>query len=260
MLFTELPVLERPGAAREAGFDAAESWWPFPEAVPSDPQVDAFVRAFTDSGLHLVALNSFAGDMAGGDRGVLSVPARSAEFRDNVDVMVGIGERLGCGAFNALYGNRLDGVEASVQDEVAVENLAVAGAAAARVGGTVLIEPLSGAPDYPLLTAADAVAVIDRVQVEAGVGNLRLLADLYHLSVNGDDVDRVLDTYADRIAHVQIADAPGRHEPGSGTLDLDGWLGTLAARGYAGYVGLEYEPRESTTESLRWLDRRTHCS
>ena len=255
MLFTERPLLERPAAAREAGFDAAECRWPFSAAVPSDRAVDAFVRAFIDAGMTLVGLNFFGGDPASGDRGVVSVPARSPEFRDNVDVTVGIGQRLGCRAFPALYGNRLDGVASAVQDETAVANLAVAGTAAARVGGTVLIESVSGAPHYPLRTAADAVAVIDRVRTETGIGNLGLLADLYHLSVNGDDPDQVLDTYADRLAHVQIADAPGRHEPGTGTLDLDGWLGKLAARGYAGFVALEYEPSGTTAESLRWLPR-----
>jgi hydroxypyruvate isomerase len=255
LLFTEVPILQRPAAARAAGFDAAEFWWPFPEAVPSDREIDAFVRAFTDAGVRLVGLNFFAGDMGGGDRGIVSLPARSAEFRDNVDVTVGIGERLGCRAFNALYGNRHDGGDGTAQEEIALENLALAGRVAARIGGTVLIEPLSGAPHYPLLTAADAVAVIDGVAAETGVGNLGLLCDLYHLAVNGEDLDQVIDRYARRIAHVQIADAPGRGEPGTGTMDLAGHLGKLAAAGYAGWVALEYKPSGTTADSLRWLPR-----
>ena len=156
ILFTELPLLERPAAARAAGFDAVEFWWPFAEAMPSDRDADAFVAAVQDAGVQLAGLNFFAGDMPGGDRGLVSWPARSAEFRDNIDATVGIGERLGCQAFNALYGNRIDGVTAEQQDEVGAENLALAARAAARIGGTVLIEPVSGAPAYPLLTAADA--------------------------------------------------------------------------------------------------------
>ena len=94
ILFTELPLLERPAAVKAAGFDAVEFWWPFAEAVPSDRDVDAFVRAVEDAGVQLVGLNFFAGDMPAGDRGLVSWPARSAEFRDNIDVTVGIGERL----------------------------------------------------------------------------------------------------------------------------------------------------------------------
>ena len=255
ILFTELPLLERPAAAKEAGFDAVEFWWPFTVAVPADGEVEAFVRAVGDAGVRLVGLNFFAGDMPGGDRGLVSWPARSGEFRDNVEVTIGIGERLGCRAFNALYGNRVDDADPAAQDDLAVENLAVAGRAAARIGGTVLVEPVSGAPRYPLRTAADAVGVIDRVAADTGVGNLGLLCDLYHLAVNGNDLDRVIVTYSDRVAHVQIADAPGRHEPGTGTLDLDRYLGALTAAGYRGWVGLEYVPSRTSADSFAWLPR-----
>ena len=255
ILFTELPPLERPAAAKEAGFDAVEFWWPFPVAVPSDAEIDAFVAAIRDAGVQLVGLNFFAGDMPGGDRGLVSWPARSQEFRDNVDVTVGIGEQLGCRAFNALYGNRVDDAQPEEQDTLAVENLALAGRSASRVGGTVLVEPVSGAPRYPLLTAADAIGVIDRVAEETGVTNLGFLCDLYHLAVNGDDVDRVIDTYGRRVAHVQIADAPGRNEPGTGELDLDRYLGELAAAGYDGWVGLEYKPSGASADSFGWLHR-----
>jgi hydroxypyruvate isomerase len=95
--------------------------------------------------------------------------------------------------------------------------------------------------------------VIDRVQAAYDVPNLGLLADLYHLAVNGDDVDRVIADHTDRVAHVQIADAPGRNEPGTGTLPLDQQLSALAANGYTGWVGLEYKPSTSTDESFGWL-------
>src|SRR3712207_9542614 len=103
-------------------------------SVPSDSDVDAFVRAVRDAGVRLVGLNFCAGDMPGGDRGLVSWPARSPEFRDNVDVTVGIGEQLGCRAFNALYGNRVDDARPEEQDALAVENLALAGRAASRIG------------------------------------------------------------------------------------------------------------------------------
>src|SRR5216684_2415999 len=94
ILFTELPLLERPAAAKAAGFDAVEFWWPFAAAVPTSADVDAFTQAIADAGVELVGLNFFAGDLAGPDCGVLSIPARSSQFRDNINVAAGIGERL----------------------------------------------------------------------------------------------------------------------------------------------------------------------
>ncbi len=253
ILFTELPLLERPAAAKAAGFDAVELWWPFDSAVPGDADVAQFEQAIRDSGVSLVGLNFAAGDMPGGDRGLVSWPDRSQEFRDNIAVTIGIGERLGCRAFNALYGNRVDGVDPAAQDDLGAENLALAANAAAAIGGTVLVEPVSGSDRYPLLTAADAVDVITRVEQDSGVSNVGLLADLYHLAVNGDDVDKVIEAHADRIAHVQIADAPGRNEPGTGTLPVVRQVEDLYAGGYDGWVGLEYKPSSTTDQSFDWL-------
>ncbi len=268
ILFTELPLLERPAAAKAAGFDAVEFWWPFAVAVPSDAEVDKFVSAVQDAGVALVGLNFFAGDMPAGDRGLVSWPARSAEFRDNIPVVAAIGERLGCTAFNALYGNRVDGTSATEQDDLAAENLTLA---AQGVTGTVLVEPVSGSPRYPLLTAGDVAAVIGRVSSGGmspvgGPTNLGMLADLYHLAVNGDDVDKAIAAYTGTpggIAHVQIADAPGRGAPGTGELPLDRQLADLEAAGYRGWVGLEYKaPTDNpdTTATFGWLPRERRAS
>lgn len=249
-LFTEVDLLERPAAARAAGFDAIEFWWPWPDQpVPPDTEIDKFVTAVRDAGVHLIGLNFFAGDLAGADCGVLSIPARSTEFRDNIAVTIGIGEALGVPAFNALYGNRVSEVTPGQQDDLATENLTLAARAAAAIGGTVLVEPVSGRKPYPLRTASDVAAVLDRVPAP----NIGFLCDLFHLANNGDDIDAALAAYAHRIAHVQIADHPGRGEPGTGTLDLKRYLSTIAASGYSGYVGLEYIPTTTTIDSLRWL-------
>ncbi|SDN89816.1 hydroxypyruvate isomerase [Klenkia soli] len=256
LLFTEVPLLERPAAAADAGFTAVEFWWPFATSVPSDAEVDRFVTAVGDAGVQLVGLNVAAGDMPAGDRGLVSWPGRETEFADTVAVIVGIGERTGCRAFNALYGNRLDGVDPQAQDDLGAANLALVAEAVAAIDGTVLLEPVSGAPAYPLCTAADVLAVLDRV----GAPNTGLLADLYHLAVNGDDVDAVLAAHADRIAHVQVADAPGRGEPGTGELPLARQLDALADRGYAGWVALEYKPATTTTEGLAWLPREQRAA
>ena len=251
ILFTELPLAERPAAAREAGFDAVEFWWPFDRSVPTNQEMADFVAAVRDAGVRLVGLNFPAGDMPGGDRGLVSWPGRSEEFRAGVECAVSIGEQLGVRAFNALYGNRLDGVDGAEQDRLAVDNLAFAAAAADRIGATVLVEPVSGAPRYPLLTAVDALSVVGRVPAD----NIRLLADLYHLSVNGDDVDAVIARYAGEIGHVQVADAPGRHQPGTGRLPIGRWLTALDEAGYAGSVGLEYVPKGRSAASFGWLPR-----
>ncbi len=246
ILFTELPLPQRPAAAAAAGFDAVEFWWPFATAAPGDAEVDAFVTAVRDAGVRLTGLNFAAGDMPAGDRGLVSWPGRESEFRDSVAVAVAVGERLGTGVFNALYGNRVDGDTG--QDDLAAGNLAFAAEQASRIGATVVLEPLSGADRYPLRTAAGALAVADRV----GAPNLALLADLYHLAVNGEDLDG-LPAHVARIGHVQIADAPGRHEPGTGSLDLRRHLAALTDAGYTGHVGLEYAPTTTSAAAFAWL-------
>ncbi|MFD1212293.1 hydroxypyruvate isomerase family protein [Arthrobacter sp. GCM10027362] len=253
ILLTELPLWERPAAAKAAGFDNVEFWWPFAESVPADRDVAAFERAITDAGVQLTGLNFNAGDMPAGDRGLVSWKGRCSEFKDNIDVVAGIGERLGCKAFNALYGNRQDGCTPEEQDELAVKNLAAAAEGVARIGGTVLLEPVSGAPAYPLLTAADALAVIDRVRAASGARNIKLLADFYHLAVNGDDVEAVIENHAKDFGHIQIADNPGRGAPGSGQLPLDEWITRSRELGYEGCIGLEYKAPQA--EAFAWAVR-----
>lgn len=247
IVFADLPLLERPAAAAAAGFDAVEFWWPFDRPVPSDRDVDAFVTAVSDAGVVLSGLNFDAGDMPAGERGILSDPDRSSAFADNVEVAVGIGSRLGTTGFNALYGNRIPHVAPETQDELAAQNLALAGRAAARIGAVALLEPVSGVAAYPLKTAADAVAVLDRV----GSDDVRLLLDVFHLAVNGDDPAAAIERHADRIGHVQIADAPGRGEPGTGDLPIGALVAQVHAAGYRGRVGLEYKP--ATAEPFAWL-------
>jgi hydroxypyruvate isomerase len=257
ILFTELPLLERPAAARAAGFGAVEFWWPFTGPVPADRDVDAFVTALGDAGVLLAALNFAAGDMAAGERGWLSQPANSAAFRDNIPVCADIAKRAGCTRLNALYGNRVDDVAERQQDELAAENLALAASAAAGIGAVVLIEALNSyeSPAYPVVSAAAAAGIVDRMRTAGGAGNVAFLADLYHLARMDEDLAGVLSNYQDRIGHVQIADVPGRGAPGTGTIGYEALLRHLADLGYPGYVGLEYKPSDphDSSGSFGWL-------
>ncbi|MGW5972204.1 TIM barrel protein [Streptomyces sp. NPDC055186] len=258
MLFTEFPLLERPAAAAAAGFTAVELWWPWTESpTPERSALDGLRKAIEEAGVRLTGLNFYAGRLPGPDRGALSVPGEEAErFRANVEVAAGFAESLGCTALNALYGNRVDGVDPAEQDALALENLALAARAAHRIGAVLLVEALNRpeSPRYPLVSAAAAVRVVDAVNAATGLDNARFLMDLYHLSRNGEDLPAVIERYAARTGHVQIADDPGRGAPGTGSLPLADLLGRLRKAGYAGWVGLEYKPGERpSAEAFDWL-------
>lgn len=253
ILLAELPLLERAAAAKAAGFDSVEFWWPFAAAVPSDSEVDAFIASINDAGVTLEGLNFFAGDMPAGDRGLVSWVGRESEFLANIDVVAGIGEATGCRGFNALYGNRQPGLDGQAQDKLAIENLLAAAKGVERIGGTVLLEPISGSEAYPLKTSADAFFVLDKVHA-AGASNVKLLADFYHLAVNGDDVAALIEGHAHEFGHIQIADDPGRGAPGTGTLPLGEWVTRSRDLGYAGGVALEYKAAHA--QAFSWLIRQ----
>ncbi|MEU5525224.1 TIM barrel protein [Streptomyces sp. NPDC047860] len=260
ILFTELPLLQRPAAAAAAGFRAVELWWPWTDSpVPERSELDALREAVQDAGVRLIGLNFYAGRLPGPDRGALSVPGEESErFRANVDVAASFAESLGCTALNALYGNRVDGVDPAEQDALALENLTLAARAADRIGAVLLIEALNRpeSPLYPLVSAPAAVGVVDQVNAATGLDNARFLMDLYHLAMNGEDLPAVIDRYAEKTGHVQIADSPGRGAPGTGSLPLEDLLDRLRKAGYDGCVGLEYKPGDRpSAEAFDWLPR-----
>ncbi|CAL2071541.1 MULTISPECIES: TIM barrel protein [Streptomyces] len=260
ILFTELPLLERPAAAAAAGFTAVELWWPWVDSpTPEQSRLDALKRAIEDAGVRLTGLNFYAGQLPGPDRGALSVPgAESERFRANIEVTADFAAALGCTALNALYGNRVDGVDPAAQDALALENLVLAARAADRIGATLLIEALNApeSPHYPLVSAPAAIEVVDRVNAATGLQNASFLMDLYHLAMNGEDLPAVIDRYAAQTGHVQIADNPGRGAPGTGSLPLAELLGRLRKAGYEGWVGLEYKPGDRpSAEAFDWLPR-----
>ncbi|MEU5901662.1 MULTISPECIES: TIM barrel protein [Streptomyces] len=260
ILFTELPLLERPAAAAKAGFGAVELWWPWVDApTPEQSELDALKKAIEDAGVQLVGLNFYAGQLPGPDRGALSVPGEESEkFRANLAVAADFAKSLGCTALNALYGNRVDGVDPAVQDELALENLVLAAREADRVGAILLIEALNKpeSPLCPIVSAPKAIEIVDKVNAATGLGNAKFLMDLYHLSMNGEDLPSVIEQYAAKTGHVQIADNPGRGAPGTGSLPLEGLLDQLKKAGYEGWVGLEYKPGDRpSAEAFGWLPK-----
>jgi hydroxypyruvate isomerase len=265
ILFTELPLLERPAAAAAAGFTAVELWWPWVDSpTPDQSELDTLRRALDDARVRLTGLNFYAGRLPGPDRGALSIPGEESErFRANVDVAADFARSVGCTALNALYGNRVEGVDPAEQDALALENLVLAARAADRAGAVLLIEALNKveSPLCPLVSAPAAVDVVDQVNRASGLGNARFLMDLYHLSMNGEDLPTVIERYTDRTGHVQIADTPGRGAPGTGCLPLADLLDQLGRAGYEGWVGLEYKPGDRpSAEAFEWLPREARAA
>jgi len=250
MLFTELPYPDRYAAAARAGFRVVESWWPFAVPDPSAAEIDDFVRLVETSGVSLGALNFYGGDIPGGERGVASHPDRHDELAANVRALVAIAERTGCRLFNLLYGQLDDRWTPAEQAATAEAAIRSAAKAVEGIGGTVLIEPLTKGLNgrYPLLTADDVLTLLDGRLKD--VDNLSLLFDTFHLGSNG--VDLVTTASAVRVAHVQLADSPGRGEPGSGSLPIDETLDALKAAGYQGVAACEYKPTTDTLASLAW--------
>ena len=253
ILMPDRPLADRFRAAADAGFADVELWWPFETATPSAAEVRALTDGLRSAGVGLRGLNLYAGDMPAGERGVLSHAERTEQFRESIAVVASIAEETGCAAFNALIGAAAPGEDPAERDRTTTANLAFAAEALGDLGGTLLVEPMSGVAGYPVLTADDAVALIDRVAAGTGHRNLALLFDTFHLTNNGDDLLDVIARHSGRIGHVQLADAPGRGEPGSGAVGFAAVLDALAAAGYSGRVAAEYAPSTTFERSLDWV-------
>lgn len=252
IMFTEYELLARPAAARAAGFTMIELWWPFPQPVAEPGQVDGLIAAIDRAEVRLIGLNFFGGDLTAGQRGLASHPDAAADLAGNAEQVAAIARRTGCRNFNLLYGQLDDRWSPAAQAAAAVEAIRNAAQTVAPFGGTVLLEPLARGLNgaYPLTTADEVGAVID--EVAAPTGNVRLLFDVFHLGSNGADLVADARRHGDRIGHVQLADSPGRGEPGTGTLPIAAALAALPAD-YAGVVACEYRPTRATEETLGWL-------
>ena len=250
MLFTPLPFLERFGAAAEAGFDAVEFWWPN-QAFAGGVTADDIVARTHELKLGVVLLNFDAGDMPAGDRGLAGDPTRSQRFRDHVPAALDLARRLGCRKLNALAGNAVAGIDRSDQLALLVDNVGFAADAAARQSMTIMLEALNLAdtPAYLLPSVDSVLSLIERVARP----NVLFQLDTYHVARGGDDVLATIARARDRIGHVQFADYPGRHEPGTGQLPFKAILRDLAAAGYTDAVGLEFAPANPASPDFSFV-------
>lgn len=245
-MFKEVSLLERFARASEAGFSAVEFWWPTGEDLR---RVEA---AILEAGLEVALFNFDAGDMPNEERGLIGDPGSQSQFRDNVAVALDLAESLGCRRLNALAGHEIRGMDRAEQLALARDNVRFAADAASERGVEVLLEAVNTFENGPYMihTMAQAVDFVHSVERE----NVKLQYDCYHMQRMEGNLVATIRENMDGIAHVQVADSPGRGEPGTGEINYPHVLGELEALGYAGYVGLEYNPTTPSTEdSLGWL-------
>jgi hydroxypyruvate isomerase len=250
ILFKEVPFLERFERAAAAGFAAVEFWWPAGETLEG---VEAAIR---EAGLAVALFNFDAGEMPKGDRGLLSDPDRAHRFRANVPVALDLARRIGCERLNALVGVQRAPGERDAQLRLAAENVAWAADEAAPLGIDITIEAVNTFENGPYLlsTTRASAAFIETVARP----NVRIQWDAYHMQRMEGNLVATFAEFAPRIAHVQIADSPGRGEPGTGEINFPFVLDAIDAAGYEGWVGLEYNPTTDTTEeSLAWMPERS---
>lgn len=246
LLYTELPFLDRFEAAAQSGFTAVEFLFPYAFAAKDIRQ------RLEDNGLQLALHNFPPGNWDAGDRGLTCDPSRVAEFQASVAQGLEYAVALGAPQLHCLAGIAPRGVAAEVLRETYVSNLAHAATACKAVGKRLLIEPINtyDFPGYYLTRTAQALAVLDAV----GADNTGLQYDIYHAQRTEGELAATLEKHIQRIAHIQIADNPGRHEPGTGEIRFDFLLALLDRLGYAGWVGCEYRPAGTTQAGLGWLE------
>lgn len=246
MLFTEVPFLDRFEAAARSGFQAIEYMFPYAE------DTDAIATALAELRLTQVLFNLPAGDWVAGDRGIAVDPGRREEFRAGVATARDMAQQFRCTRLNCLVGKRDDAMSESEQRRCLVDNLRYAAGELAGAGITLLVEPVNtyDIPGFFLSTSSQAGRLLD----EVAAPNALLQYDIYHMQRMEGNLTQTMHRLLERVGHVQIADAPDRHEPGTGEINFPYVLGALDAMGYAGYVGLEYRPSGVTEETLGWIE------
>ena len=247
MLFTEAPLLDRFERAARAGFAAVELQFPY--EAPSEAQQQAL---FCNK-QQLVLFNLPAGNWAAGERGIACLPDRVDEFRQGIDTALAYAAALGVPQLNCLAGIRPPQVPADTARQVLIDNLRYAALRLKAHGLKLLIEPIN-THDIPGFFLHGTQQALDLI-TDVGADNLFLQYDVYHMQRMEGDLANTLAANLDKIAHIQIADNPGRHEPGTGEINFDFLFAHLDRIGYEGWVGCEYKPAATTEAGLDWRPR-----
>ena len=246
MLFTDLPFLDRFEAAAKAGFEAVEFLFPY------DFDKKDLKARIDRHGLQIVMHNLPAGNWAGGERGIACFPDRVAEFREGVDRAIEYASYLGAGRVNCLAGIRPATVSPEDARATLINNLRFAAHKLQQVGIGLLLEPVNSRtiPGFFIDRTAPAIEVVDAV----GSPNLKMQYDIFHAQVMEGDLAATIARNFDKIGHLQLADNPGRHEPGTGEINWPFLLAHIDKLGYRGWIGCEYTPLDQTTDGLGWLE------
>ncbi len=244
-LFTEVDFLDRFALAKRHGFEAVE--YPFPYDNPEDE----LASRLDEHGLTQALINLPAGDWAAGDRGMACDPARVDEFREGVGAAIRYARALACPRANCLAGFAPAGASEATAQRTLVENLRYAGRAFRDAGLQLLVEPINtrDMPGFFVNTSAQTLALREDV----GDGLVGLQYDAYHMQIMEGDLARTVEENLSVIGHIQIADNPGRHEPGTGEVNYQFFLEHLDTIGYDGWVGCEYAPATTTEAGLGWI-------
>ncbi|MBI3374693.1 MAG: hydroxypyruvate isomerase [Betaproteobacteria bacterium] len=244
MLFAEAPFLERFAAAARAAFRYVE--YQFPYEFDQD-EVAARAR---QAGVEVVLHNLPAGDPARGDRGIACLPGREQEFREGVERGIEYARAAGCPRLNCLSGVAPPGMAREQLREIFVANLGYAAGRLRAAGIRLLIEPINPrtVPGFFLNTSRQAEEILQAV----GSDNLAIQYDLFHMQIVEGDLARTMERLLPKIGHMQLADVPDRHEPGTGEINFPWLLAEIDRIGYAGWIGCEYNPLGDTSAGLKW--------
>jgi hydroxypyruvate isomerase len=247
MLFNELPFLDRFEAAATAKFEAVEFLFPYAYAI------DEIKQRLTKHALSLVLHNLPAGNWESGERGIACIPGREQEFRDGVSTAIRYATALGVSQLNCLVGKAPEGVDSTTLKDTLLRNLRYAAEELAAANINLLVEPINtfDIPGFYLHRTEQAIEVLD----EVAAPNAFLQYDIYHAQRSEGELGATLKKYLGRIAHIQLADNPGRNEPGTGEINYAWLLRHLDEIGYAGWVGCEYKPIAFTEQGLGWRER-----
>ncbi len=245
MMFNEVDFLDRFAAAAQAGFTGVEYLFPY------DFTAEEIVSRLKDNGLKQVLFNTPAGDWDAGERGLACNPERIDEFREGVAKAIDYARAMECGQLHCMAGLAPEGIDAGELRRTYVENLRYASAEIGKAGIKCLIEMINtrDIPGFYLNTSAQA----EEILAEVGSDNLYIQYDIYHMQIMEGDLAPTMERLLPKIAHMQLADTPGRNEPGTGEINYAFLFTHIDAIGYKGWIGCEYKPAKTTQEGLGWM-------